>query len=133
MTVDMTGFLCTKSHEYAVQKDDILKIGITDFAVEQLGDIVFVELPEVGAKFQKGEVFGTIESVKAASEMYLPVTGKVVEVNEKVQTEPEILNDDCFGEGWLVKVADFDKSDLVDTMYYDEYKDYLEQEEEEID
>jgi len=130
MTVDMSGVLCTKSHEYIVQDGDILKVGITDFAVEQLGDIVFVELPEVGATFDKGEVFGTIESVKAASEIYLPVSGKIVEVNEKIQSEPEAINDDTFGEGWLVKVADYEKADLEDTMYYDEYKDYLEEEEE---
>ncbi len=132
MADDMSGVLCTKNHEYAIQKEDVLKVGITDFAVEQLGDIVFVELPEAGATFQKGEVFGTIESVKAASEVYLPVSGKVVEVNEKVQSEPEIVNNDCFGEGWLVKIADYDKADLEDTMYYDDYKDYLEQEEEEV-
>ncbi len=132
MTVNMSGVLCTKSHEYAIQAGDVLKVGITDFAIEQLGDIVFVELPEVGTTFKKGEVFGTIESVKAASEVYLPVSGKIVEINEKVQNEPEIINEDCFGEGWLVKVADYDKADLEGTMYYDEYKHYLEQEEEEI-
>lgn len=130
MTVDMSNVLCTKSHEYIIQEGDTLKIGITDFAVEQLGDIVFVELPEVGSTFKKGEVFGTIESVKAASELYLPVSGKVVAVNEKVQEDPETINNDCFGEGWLVRIADFNSSDMDDTMYYDEYKDYLEQEEE---
>lgn len=130
MTVDMSNVLCTRSHEYIIKEGDVLKIGITDYAVEQLGDIVFVELPEVGTKFEKGEVFGTIESVKAASEMYLPVSGKIVEINEKLQEDPEIINNECFEEGWMVKVADYDKIDLEDTMFYDEYKDYLEQEEE---
>lgn len=130
MTIDMSGVLCTKSHEYIIQNGDVLKLGITDFAVEQLGDIVFVELPEVGATFEKGEVFGTIESVKAASEVYLPVSGKIVEINEKVQEQPEIINDECFGEGWLVKIADFNKADLEETMSYDEYKNYIEEEEE---
>ena len=131
MTVDMSDVLCTKSHEYVIQEGDVLTIGITDFAVEQLGDIVFVELPEIGNTFQKDEVFGTIESVKAASEIYLPVSGKIVEVNEEIQIQPELINDDCFGKGWMVKVVDFDKNDLVEAMHYDEYKDYLEKEEEE--
>lgn len=131
MTVDMSNVLCTKSHEYIIQEGNIAKIGITDFAVEQLGDIVFVELPEVDTTFEKGEVFGTVESVKAASELYLPVGGKIIEINEKVQIDPEIINNDCFGEGWLVKVVDFKAEDLLeDAVYYDEYKDYLEQEEE---
>ncbi|OGI03860.1 MAG: glycine cleavage system protein H [Candidatus Melainabacteria bacterium GWF2_37_15] len=130
MTVDMSNVLCTRSHEYIIQEGDVLKIGITDFAVEQLGDIVFVELPEVGTAFEKGDIFGTIESVKAASELYLPVSGKIVEINEKVQEDPESINNDCFGDGWLVKVVDFKSDDLNDAMYYDEYKDFLEQEEE---
>jgi len=130
MTVDMSNVLCTRSHEYIIQEGDVLKIGITDFAVEQLGDIVFVELPEVGTTFEKGDIFGTIESVKAASELYLPVSGKIVEINEKVQGDPESINNDCFGDGWLVKVVDFKSDDLNDAMYYDEYKDFLEQEEE---
>ncbi len=130
MTVDMSEVLCTKSHEYIFQSENILTIGITDFAAEQLGDIVFVELPEVDTIYNKGEVFGTVESVKAASEIYLPVSGKIVEVNEKLQQEPELINNDCFGEGWLVKVADFDSDELAeDTMYYDDYKEYLELEE----
>ncbi len=130
MTVDMSNVLCTKSHEYLVQAGDLLKIGITDFAVEQLGDIVFVELPEPGTTFKKGEIFGTIESVKAASEMYLPVSGKVVEINEAIRDEPEKINDDCFGEGWLVKVADYEQAGLEDTMQYEDYKNYLDKEEE---
>jgi len=130
MTRDMSNVLCTKSHEYVIRDGDIATVGITDYAVEQLGDIVFVELPEVGSTFEKGEVFGTIESVKAASEIYLPVSGKVVEINEKVQEEPELINNDCFGEGWLVKVADFKNEDLDEAMEYDDYNDFLEQEEE---
>jgi glycine cleavage system H protein len=128
MTVEMTGILCTKSHEYVARAGDILTVGITDFAVEQLGDIVFVELPEGGAIFKQGEVFGTIESVKAASELYLPVSGKVIEINEKVAETPELVNTDCFGDGWLVKVSDFSNEELVGMMSYDEYKAYLEKE-----
>ncbi len=126
MTVDMSNILCTKSHEYIIREGDTLKIGLTDYAVEQLGDIVFAELPEAGTTFEKGEVFGTIESVKAASELYLPVSGKIAEVNEKAQEDPEIINNDCFKEGWLVKVADFKGEDLKDTMNYAEYKNFIE-------
>lgn len=129
MTIDLSEVLCTKSHEYVVRKGDVLTVGITDFAVEQLGDIVFVELPEVGAVFKQGEVFGTIESVKAASELYIPVSGKVVEINEKVVETPELVNTDCFSDGWLIKVSDFNNEELAEMMSYDEYKDFLEKEE----
>jgi len=124
----MTDVLCTKSHEYFVKEGDVLKVGLTDFAIEQLGDIVFVELPEVDTEFKKGEVFSTIESVKAASEVYLPVSGKVVEVNEKIQDTPELVNEDCFGEGWLVKLTDFDESEFTNAMKYDTYKKFVENE-----
>lgn len=129
MTIDMKNVLCTKSHEYIIREDGTLKIGITDFAVEQLGDVVFVELPEVDSKFEKGEIFGTIESVKAASELYMPVGGKVVEVNEKVIDSPETVNSDCFGEGWFIKIADFDEKEIEETLPYEEYKEFLLEEE----
>ena len=96
--------LCTKSHEYLLDDNGETVIGLTDYAIEQLGDIVFVELPEVGAEFHKGETFATIESVKAASEIYMPVSGKIVEVNDAVADSPEILNEDCYEKGWLVKI-----------------------------
>jgi glycine cleavage system H protein len=123
--------LCTKSHEYILAENNEAIVGITDFAVDQLGDVVFVELPEVGTTFNKGESFGTIESVKAASEIYMPVSGKVIEVNESLTTQPELVNEDCYDRGWLIKIAEFDKSELDDAMSYDEYKDYLESKEEE--
>lgn len=127
MTVDMTEILCTKTHEYIIQEGDVLKLGITDFAVEQLGDIVFAELPEVGVILKKDEIFGTIESVKTASDLYLPVAGKIVEINKKIHDEPELINNDCFGEGWLIKIADFNKADFEDAMSYDEYNNFLKQ------
>jgi len=126
---EINNVLCTKSHEYVVNEGDCLKIGITDFAVEQLGDVVFVELPEVDSEFKKGDVFGTIESVKAASELYLPVSGIVSEINEKVVEKPELVNTDCFGEGWLVKITGFNNSELDEAMSYSEYKEFLEEEE----
>ena len=112
--------LCTKSHEY-VTKDGI--IGLTDYAIEQLGDIVFLELPSVGDSFQKGETFANIESVKAASEIYMPVSGKVLEVNENLADSPEKLNEDCFEGGWLIKIAPSDfATESADLLTYDKYK-----------
>lgn len=117
------GILCSKTHEYIQEKDGKYTVGLTDYAIEQLGDIVFLELPEVGAEFAKGEVFATIESVKAASEIYMPISGKIVEINETVVDNPEILNESPFEKGWLVKVesetATIDSADLLE---YDDYK-----------
>lgn len=128
MTTDMTKVLCTKSHEFLIKEGNTLKIGVTDFAVEQLGDVVFIELPEVDSTFKKGDIFGTIESVKAASELYIPVSGTVVEINEKVVEQPELINNDCFGEGWLIKVKDFKEAEIAEAMTYDEYKEFIEEE-----
>ena len=102
------------SHEYAYKEGDLFVIGISDFAQESLGDIVFVELPKVNSHFNAGASFGAIESVKAANDLYLPVSGKIVSVNEKLADAPDLVNKDCYGEGWMLKVAadsagDFDK------------------------
>lgn len=119
--------LCTKSHEYLLDDNGETVIGLTDYAIEQLGDIVFVELPEVGAEFHKGETFATIESVKAASEIYMPVSGKIVEVNDAVADSPEILNEDCYEKGWLVKIEKTgDESETADLLDYADYKEELE-------
>ena len=122
------GLLCSKSHEYLLEGENgICTVGLTDYAVEQLGDIVFVELPEVGTEFGKGEVFATVESVKAASEIYMPVGGKVVEINEKIVERPEILNESPFEEGWLIKIeADDAHADSGDLLEYDDYKEEIE-------
>lgn len=120
--------LCTKTHEYIIEENGVAKIGITDFAVEQLGDIVFVELPDVGSELSKTEPFGTIESVKAASEIYMPVSGKIVEINETVITQPELINDDCYNQGWLIKVEGYDKEELSEAMALDEYREFTEEE-----
>ena len=100
---------------------------MTDYAVEQLGDIVFLELPEVGSEFKKGESFAAIESVKAASEIYMPISGKVVAVNEALVDAPETLNEDVYAAGWLVKIeATGDASEQNDLMEYEDYKEELE-------
>ncbi len=121
--------LCSKSHEFLLDNgDNTFTIGLTDYAVEQLGDIVFLELPEVGAEFKKGETFATIESVKAASEIYMPISAKVVEINEEAVDSPEILNEDSYEKGWLVKVeATGDVEDEEkDLLEYEDYKEELE-------
>ena len=120
--------VCSKSHEYLLPNDDnTYTVGLTDYAVEQLGDIVFLELPEVGSEFKKGESFAAIESVKAASEIYMPISGKVVAVNEALVDAPETLNEDVYAAGWLVKIeATGDASEQNDLMEYEDYKEELE-------
>lgn len=116
--------LCSKSHEYVYDDNGYYYIGLTDYAIEQLGDIVYVELPEVGSTYAKGEIFGTIESVKAASEIYMPVSGEVVEINEQLIEKPELLNEMPFDEMWLIKVSsenyNEDNKDLLDYTTYKE-------------
>ena len=116
--------LCSSTHEYLLDNEDgTYTIGLTDYAVEQLGDIVFLELPEVGTEFQKGDTFGAVESVKAASEIYMPIAGKVLEVNESLVETPEELNNDVWENGWLIKVSsDATSADMADLMEYEDYK-----------
>ena len=119
--------LCTKTHEYLLEKEGVFEVGITDYAIEQLGDIVFVELPEVGLKFRKNEVFATIESVKAASEIYLPISGEIVEINEEIVDSPELLNDENYSEKWLVRITSTStQEDFVDLLDYSDYKEEIE-------
>lgn len=120
--------LCSKSHEFLLDNgDNTFTIGLTDYAVEQLGDIVFLELPEIGTEFKKGETFATIESVKAASEIYMPISGKILEINETAVDAPEILNEDSYEKGWLVKVeATGEASEQNDLLEYEDYKEELE-------
>mgnify|MGYP001043771226 FL=1 len=120
--------LCSKSHEYILKNDDnTYTVGLTDYAVEQLGDIVFLELPETGSEFKKGETFATVESVKAASEIYMPISGKVVKINETLADAPETLNEDSYEKGWLVKIeATGDESEQNDLLEYEDYKEELE-------
>lgn len=117
------GILCSKTHEWILEEGDEAVIGLTDWAVEQLGDVVFVELPEVGANFAKDEVFATIESVKAASEIYMPVGGEIVEINEQLINSPELINEDSFAN-WLVKIKPENfQQDTIGLMEYNDYKD----------
>ena len=119
--------LCTKTHEYVLELEENFEIGITDYAIEQLGDIVFIELPEVGTEFSKNEVFATIESVKAASEIYMPISGTVIEVNEAVVDNPELLNDEAYEEKWLIKIeSNADQVEFADLLDYSDYREDVE-------
>lgn len=118
------GILCSKTHEWALESDDVITIGLTDYAIDELGDIVFVELPEVGNEFAKNEVFATIESVKAATEIYMPVGGRIVEINEELLNSPELMNEDVWEKGWLVKIeSDTYQEDSLGLLEYEDYKD----------
>ena len=116
----------TKSHEWIRLEDDIATVGITDHAQDELGDVVFVELPEQGASFEAGDSFGIVESVKAVSDLYAPVGGEVVEVNEALNDAPEKINEDPYGDGWMIRLRFSDEADLLSA---EEYEKLLEEEE----
>ena len=117
--------LYTKEHEWIRVDESIGTIGITDYAQKELGDVVFVELPKVGDHVTVNESFGTVESVKAVSEIYSPVTGEVTAINAKVQSSPEILNTDPHGDAWLVQVHLADRREIENLMTADEYEAYI--------
>jgi len=110
----------TKSHEWVRMQGGTATIGITDHAQEELGDVVFVELPEEGATIEAGESFGTAESVKAVSDVYAPVGGEVVEVNSSLEDAPEKINEDPYGGGWIVKLRTSDEAELLSPEEYEE-------------
>ncbi|MGI9257073.1 MAG: glycine cleavage system protein GcvH [Salinispira sp.] len=113
-----------KSHEWARKDGDCITVGISDYAQDSLGDIVFVELPEPGTVFAQGETFGVVESVKAASDVFVPVGGEILEINEELADNPEIINDDPFGKGWLLKIQAADEGELNALMSASEYEAY---------
>ena len=114
-----------ESHEWARSEGDRVKVGITDYAQDQLGDIVFVELPEVGDTLGKGEEFGTVESVKAVSELYMPVTGEIVAVNSSLEDAPEKVNNTPYGDGWMIEINADNPSELDDLLDNDAYLETL--------
>ncbi len=112
----------TKEHEWAKVEDGRVRMGITDFAQKELGDIVYVELPEVGREVKQGEAIITVESVKAASDVYAPVSGKVVEVNPELESHPEYVNQDPYGKGWMALLEMGDPSELERLLSAEEYE-----------
>ena len=119
------GLLYTKDHEWAKVEGDTATVGITDYAQEQLGEIVFVESPKVGKDFGVHKEMAVVESSKAASDVYCPVAGKVTEVNAELETKPELINEDCYGKGWICKLKITDKKSLSDLMDAKKYEEYL--------
>jgi glycine cleavage system H protein len=114
-----------EEHEWAKRQGDLVRIGISDYAQDQLGDIVFVDLPEKGATFKKGDEFGTVESVKAVSELFLPIGGEIVAVNPDLEEGPERVNNDPYGGGWMVDVKPDDPGELDSLMDRKAYLDML--------
>ena len=121
----------TQSHEWVRIDGDVGTIGITDYAQKELGDIVYLELPEVGHVFNAGDEFGTVESVKAVSELFTPVSGEIVEINKGAVTEPGIVNDDPFGDGWMIKLKLSTDAEVQKLLTAEQYEEYVKQEEKE--
>ncbi len=115
----------TKDHEWIRVDGEELIIGITDFAQQELGDIVYVEIETEGEKLSKGEVFGTVEAVKTVSDLFMPVSGEIIEINTTLETEPETVNGDPYEKGWMIKVKIDNVSELNETLSADEYKDLI--------
>lgn len=118
----------TKEHEWARTEGNIITVGITDYAQDSLGDVVYLELPAEGTTVTKDETFGVIESVKAVSDLYSPITGTVIEVNDALVDNPEVINDDPYGDAWILKVEMNAPSELAELLTADEYKKYVEEE-----
>ncbi len=115
----------TKDHEWVRVEEDFAYIGVTDFAQGELGDVVFVEIETEGESLDKEEVFGTIEAVKTVSDMFMPVSGEVLEVNTKIVDEPELINKDPYGEGWLIKISITDSSELDELLTPEQYNNLI--------
>lgn len=117
----------TEEHEWLLVEDELVTVGITDFAQDSLGDIVFVELPEVGTMLVAGKPFGVVESVKAVSDVYAPISGEVIEVNEELPDSPETLNTSPYEDGWMIKIKPSDRTQLEDLLDADDYADFVEE------
>lgn len=115
----------TKDHEWVKLDGDVATIGITDFAQGELGDIVFVEVETVGEEMDADEVFGTVEAVKTVSDLFLPMSGEITEFNEAIEDAPEVVNDDPYGEGWMIKVKITDASQFESLLTAEQYKDLI--------
>ncbi len=120
-----TDYLYSREHEWIKVEDDVCTLGITEFAQAELGEVVFVELPEVGQVFDSGDEIGTIESVKAVAEVYTPLAGEILEINDAVVEDPEILNEDPHHEGWLVKIRFSSADDVKSLMSAEEYEKFI--------
>jgi glycine cleavage system H protein len=118
------GLRYTNDHEWVAEEGDTLRVGVSDYAQDQMGDIVYVELPDVGTTFQKGEEFGTLESVKAVSELYLPISGEVVAVNDNLGDSPELINQDPY-TNWIIEIKPSDPGELDQLLTVADYRELL--------
>ena len=114
-----------ESHEWTTTDDETVRIGVSDFAQDELGDVVFVELPAVGDRINAEEAFGVVESIKAVSDLYAPVSGEVIAVNEDLFGQPELVNDDPFGDGWMLEVDPSDAAELDELLSATEYREQI--------
>ena len=112
----------TKDHEWLSLDGEVATVGVTDFAQSELGDIVYVEVETLDEMLEKEEVFGTVEAVKAVSDLFMPISGEVIEFNEKLETNPEVVNEDPYGEGWMIKIRVSDENELNELLSSDEYE-----------
>ena len=112
----------TKDHEWLSLDGDVATVGVTDFAQSELGDIVYVEVETLDETLEKEEVFGTVEAVKTVSDLFMPISGEVIEFNEKLETNPEVVNEDPYGEGWMIKIRVSDKNELNELLSADDYE-----------
>ena len=112
----------TKDHEWLSLDGEVATVGVTDFAQSELGDIVYVEVETLDETLEKEEVFGTVEAVKTVSDLFMPISGDVIEFNEKLETNPEVVNDDPYGEGWMIKIRVSDEDELNELLSADEYE-----------
>ena len=115
----------TKDHEWISIDGDSATIGITDYAQGELGDIVYVEIESLGEQLDKEEIFGSVEAVKTVSDLFLPVSGEITEMNEGLEDNPELINDDPYGEGWIIKMKISDQNELSDLLSADDYKELI--------
>ncbi|QTA78279.1 Glycine cleavage system, octanoyl/lipoyl carrier protein H [Desulfonema limicola] len=123
--VFVDGIKYAKDHEWAKQEGDKVIIGISDYAQDQLGEVVFVEMPEIGSEFETGDEFGTVESTKAVSELYLPLGGRVAEINKELEDDPELVNKSPYEKGWIIKIEPKDLGELDQLMDKDAYLNML--------
>ncbi len=115
----------TKEHEWVRVEGDVVYIGITDYAQDQLGDIVFIDIPTLDEELEAGDIFGTIEVVKTVSDLFIPISGTVIEVNETLEDEPELVNEDPYGKGWIIKVEPSNQEDFDSLLSAAEYKEII--------
>ncbi len=120
-----SSLLFTKEHEWLDMDNNEAKVGITNFAQGELGDIIFVELPDVGDSFEKDDVFGTIEAVKTVADLFMPVSGEIISINSNIEDNPELINTDPHNAGWIIKIKIKDSSEIKSLLTEDKYKDLI--------